>query len=151
MKISWQAPEYVYYEKNKSWYFKAIILVLILAGFFVYLDNYAGTAVILAAGLVYLTHGNKKPRLLNYSLSENGLLMGDKNLPLDKLKSFCISHDDAYPKLYLQKIGKFSTPVSVFLQNINPDIISNFLKQYLSEETSKFSDIQDNINKLLRF
>lgn len=128
-----------------------IFLALILAGVFVLINNYAGGAVILAAALVYLTHGGKKPHFLNYTLSENGLSIGEKNLPMDKFKSFWISDNDLYPRLYLQKIGKFSSPVSVFLVNINPQVITNFLKQYLPLESEKSELIQEKINKLFRF
>ncbi len=150
-KISWTAPEFTYYDKNKKWYVIVIIIALILATVFVLLKSYSGAAVIVASALVFITQGATKPKDITFMLDNDGVHYKEKSLAFNQFREFWVSTGEAYPKLYLQKTGKLSMPISILLKGINPDLIINFLKQYLPYGEKKGEMIHENINKMFRF
>lgn len=150
-KISWTAPEFVYYEKGKKWYLVIGITALAIAAIFVLIKSYSGAAVVVAAALVFFTQGGVKPQDVKFTLDSEGLHYKEKTIGFDQFKEFWIVATPNQPKLYLQKTGKLSLPISIFLKNINPDIVIAFLKQYLPYEEAKGEAIHENINKIFRF
>ena len=150
-KITWAAPEFAFYEKDKSWYTTMIITAIVLIIVFILLQIYAGAAVVVAAALVFLTQGGMKPKQVDYTLDNSGIHYNNKSIEFSQLKSYWIVATEHFPRLYLQRTGKFSMPISIFIKDTNPELVRSFLKQYLPEEEDKGDMIHENINRFIRF
>lgn len=150
-KLSWIAPEFTYYAKTKKWYVIIATIAVIAAVGFVLLKSYSGAAVVIAAVLVFFTQGGVKPKNIEFMLDSDGLHYKDKTFGFDQFKEFWIVAGEDWPKLYLQKTGKLSIPMSIYLKDINPQIIIGFLKQYLPYDEGKGEMVHESINKLFRF
>ena len=71
--LSWTAPEFIRYEKTKSWF---VGLGIITVGFFIVsllMKNYFFALIVpIAAFLIYI-HAQKYPRKLTVSVTEDGI------------------------------------------------------------------------------
>jgi len=149
--MSWNAPEFIFYSKTKKWYTTMTITGLLVAGIFIYIKSYSGAAVAIAAILVFFTQGSVKPKNVDYLLDESGLHFKNNDYDFDKLKSFWVTVGEDYPKLNLLRTGKFSMPISVYLKDVNPQLVIEYLKNFLPYEEDRGELVHENINKMFRF
>lgn len=150
-KFTWSAPEFTYYSKDKKWYWYTILISIVLIVTFILLKIYSGAAVVVAAALVLFTQGNIKPSQIEYTIDNEGIHYKNKNLIYSQLKSFWIVPSQDHQRLYLQKTGKYSLPISISLINVNTQSVRTLLSNYLPEEEDKGEMIHENINKIFRF
>lgn len=91
--IKWRAPEYEYHEKDVSWYWLAIIFVIILVGLSLWQKNLLFAIFVLIAGAVVIFWGRREPRELEFKLEEKGLYIDKKFIAYEILDGFAVKED----------------------------------------------------------
>jgi len=75
-EMTWEAPEFEYYEKDVSWYWITIIIAALIIAFSVWERNFLFGLFIVIAEILVIMWGNQKPRMVAFTLNENGLEIG---------------------------------------------------------------------------
>ena len=90
-----------------------------------------GAIVILVIGLAFAVFGARKPMTIKYSLSEDGIHIGEKFYPYAAFKSFAIIEEGALDSIWLRPLKRFMQPVNIYYapddENTILDVLSNFL------------------------
>jgi len=142
--IEWQAPEFTYYPKNRSWLVASalIALGLIIWGILTY--NFLFVLLMLLGYFSVIVYALKKPRLLRLTLTPKGVKVGKMIYPFENLKSFCIFYQPPLIKeLSLQSKKKFIPYIKIPLGEANVDEVRKFLLKYLPEKKHRESLIDD--------
>jgi len=93
--LSWSAPEYEHRPKGMGWYWGTILLALAILSLAIWQKNFLFAAFIVLAEILTLTWGERPPKLLDFTLTEKGLTIGENTFyPLDNFKSFSVEQDD---------------------------------------------------------
>jgi hypothetical protein len=113
--VHWQAQEYIHHEKTALWFVVFAIVVAGLMAIAIFLMNSLSFAIlipVMAAALIVYTH--RPPRLLDYTLSRQGLHVNDHLYSFSEFKSFGVIHDGKEYSIMLIPTKRFRPGVSVY-------------------------------------
>ena len=152
--ITWRAPEFVYYEKGVAWNMAVAILVAALIGVALWQRNFLLTVFLAVAGILILYWGSRRPEVLQFTLSEKGLDIGERKLyPMESLIGFAILEDaggNGEDELVLRTKNTLATFLKIILPHDHRDDVQNFLAASL-EEMEYQESLTEYIAKLLKF
>lgn len=113
--VHWQATEYIHREKDAMWFtLFAIVVVVLMAVSVLFIQSITFTILIpvMAAALLVYTH--RPPRMLDYTLSHQGLHINDTLYPFIDFKGFGVVHDGQEYSVILIPTRRFKLGVSVY-------------------------------------
>jgi len=147
--VHWQAHEYVHHDKNAGWFVLFTIVVVILTATAIFLIQSITFAIlvpVMAAALLVYIH--RPPRIINYTLSRQGLHVNDQLYPFSEFKSFGVIHDgDAY-FVMLIPVKRFKPAVSVYFPEESGEAIVDMLGARLPMEELHLDAVDEIIRKL---
>ncbi len=148
--INWQAPEFTYFEKSKSWFLISGLITAALFAWAIFSKNML-FALLIALGYFSLTaFAFKKPKLINLTISSHGIKINDALYSFDNLKSFWIFYNPPGVKEISLRSKKTIMPyIKIPLGNKNPAEIRQFLIKYIPEKRHPES-LLDNLAKSLK-
>jgi hypothetical protein len=155
--FSWQALEYIHYEKSSLWYLTILVSAVLAIGITIYFaihsrnwGNWILIPVIIMLVVVLFQYSKRKPNVRNYSLSENGIKIDNKVYLFKQLKSFWFIESSEETSLNFQPLKRLSLIITIPLADVKIDDLRLILGQYLPEEKRE-EDLIDRVSKKLKF
>jgi len=148
--VHWQAHEYIHHEKGAGWFlgFGIVVIVLIaVAIFFIQSVTFAILIPVMAAALIVYSH--RPPRVIDYTLSQQGLHINDRLYSFGEFKSFGVIHDGQEYSVMLVPTKRFRVGVSVYFPEEAGEAIVDMLGARLPMQELHL-DIIDRIIRKLR-
>lgn len=148
--ISWQASEYIEHSRNSGWYIGLIAATAIVAlvVYFVTKDYFAA-GIVVVLGFVTWAYANRKPRQLNYEISDSGFIVGQKKYSYNTFKFFSIIREGTITSVYLYPVKRFMPPVTAFFNPDDESRITEALGEHMPYEERKLEGI-DRLARRLR-
>jgi hypothetical protein len=148
--LSWQASEYIHHHKPATWYMAvlAAAVVLLVAG--VLTRQWSGIAVLIVMTAAVLVYASKQPRVLNYSLSEDGLMIDSKFHPYSQFKSFGVVTDVGWHSIDLDPMKRFMPRLTILLEDHHIDDVIEALSMQLPRN-DRGPDAIERLSRRLRF
>ncbi|HEY5695346.1 MAG TPA: hypothetical protein VIQ80_00765 [Candidatus Saccharimonadales bacterium] len=147
--VRWQAHEYIHHEKGFGWFFlfSLVVIALIALALFVMQSlSFAILIPVMAAALVVYTH--RPPRVLDYTLSRQGLHVNDKLYAFNEFKSFGVIHDDGEYSIMLVPVKRFRAGLTVYFPEEAGEAIVDMLGARLPMQELHLDLIDRLIRKL---
>lgn len=145
-QISWTASEFIAYQKNKSWYVLAVAGVILVAGLiFLATKDTISTIVTIALGVLFIVFASRKPRVLNYEISDKGIRIGDKLHLYRTMKSFAVIEEGTIRSIDILPMQRFMPAISMYYDPKDEDVIISSLGKFLPQENRE----QPLIDKLM--
>jgi len=145
----WRAPEHEATEKDRRWY---LWIGLILSGIVIYAvltDSLVMAITFILIGMVGYIIVNKTPRIVNFYITDDGVIADKEIYEFENIKSFWIFYEPEGPmvvSLYLKsKIMPFA---HIPLGDEDPTVIREILMGYIEEVKQKPSAV-DNFERFL--
>lgn len=151
--VSWEASEYIHHQKDTSWYVIAgvISVVAALVAHLLVNEAFPLTAlVVLAAGAALVAFAARKPHTLRYTLSSEGLIVGDRHFSLQEFRSFSVLQEGAILSVRLFPTQRFMPLLSLYCPKDNVEQIVGILNEHLAFEDRE-PDLVDRIVQKIRF
>ena len=107
--------EYIHHERNILWFVVFAVVVLALMAIAIFLMDSISFAIlvpVMAAALLVYVH--RPPRVLDYTLSRQGLHVNDHLYPFSDFKGFGVIHDGEEYSVMLIPIKRFQPGVVVY-------------------------------------
>ena len=145
--VNWEAREYIEYKKNTGWYIGLFVVVVILCGLAIWLQQWTFLALIVVAAIALLTYTMRKPRMLHYSLSDKGISEGNNLYPFDKFRAFGVLTDNNPDSIVLTPKKRFGSRVRIYFPETEGEQIVDMFGARLPMEPVKL----DMLDKLVRF
>lgn len=148
--VHWQAHEYIHPEKGPGWFlgFSAVVLLLIAVAVFVIQSiTFAILIPVMAAALIVYSH--RPPRLIDYTLSKQGLHVNDRLYSFGEFKSFGVIHDGKEYSIMLVPTKRFRVGVSVYFPEEAGEAIVDMLGARLPMQELHL-DLMDRLIRKLR-
>jgi hypothetical protein len=148
--VHWQASEYIHHERNALWFIVFAIVVLGLIAVAIFLIKSVTFAIlvpVMAATLLVYTR--RPPRVLDYTLSRQGLHINDRLYPFAEFKGFGVIRDGAEYSVMLLPIKRFKMGVSVYFPEEAGEAIVDMLGARLPMQELDL-DLVDKIIRKLR-
>lgn len=147
---SWRAPQFEVYEKSGHWYIIAALFILALITYALFTDSPIMAITFILIGIMGYIYSQKNPEIINFSITERGVL-ADKELYLyENIKSFWIfyEHDHNIKILSLRTKASVFPFVHIPLRNENPVKLREFLIENIPEIKQELSMI-DTLERVL--
>lgn len=150
--ISWQAPEFYYYEKTTNWYWALGIICIGIIVASILLKNFLFAVLVFIAGFALALYGAKKPRMFNFSINDKGIVIDDKQVyPYENIKSFWIEYNPPYHQELLIELKKsMMSKITIILDDVNPEEVKKYLLKHVKEEKISES-LPVIISRILKF
>jgi hypothetical protein len=148
--VRWQATEYIHRDKTPLWFvlFALVCIALIaLAIFVIQSITFAVLIPVMAAAL--LVYSRRPPRVIDYTLSRQGLHVNDHLYPFAEFKSFGVIHGDDEYSVFLVPVKRFKPGVSVYFPEEAGEAIVDMLAARLPMRELHL-DVVDQIIRKLR-
>lgn len=143
--ISWTADEFIVHEKSQKWFIYLWVGagLMVVAALFLLKDwIFALLIAVMAATVMVITR--RTPREMNYTLSQEGLTVGDKFFSMDSFSHFGLVKEGAVWNLRLVSNRRFVPPVTAYLPHDQGEQIVDLLGALLPMEDVQ-TDIIDKI------
>lgn len=142
---SWNFPEFQAYKRSITWYIIAALILIAL--FFIALrqKNYLFVVIIALITFIYLILNQRKPRMITFSITEDGLEVHETFYSYKDIKKFWIIYEPPeVKKLYFDFQSGARPILSIPLESQNPlkvrDILIKYVKEDLERDEELLSD-----------
>jgi hypothetical protein len=147
--VRWQATEYIHHHKGTMWFvvFGIVVLAGIAAAIFLMKSvTFAVLVPVMAAALLVYAH--RPPRVLDYTLSRQGLHVNDRLYSFTEFKSFGVIHDGDEYSVMLIPTKRFKPGVSVYFPEEAGEAIVDMLAVRLPMRDLHLDMVDQVIRKL---
>lgn len=136
-RIRWDSYEFKYREKTRDWFWLVGIITVSSALIFMIFDNVLFGIFILIAGFILMYSSQRKPYIIEFELTNKGVIIGGQMLPFRNIYSFFIFNDKVSPPKLLLKTNRKIAPIVVVpieTDYVDAETIHDFLIHFLPEE-----------------
>lgn len=144
--FSWRAPEFVYTKKPAGWYIGLGAIVLVLVGLAVWAQQWIAIVLLLVMGVGVAIWANRKPRELEYKLSNYGVYVDQKRYLFENFRGFYTFMDYNQKTLDLIPGKNIGTLVSLPLVGMESEVV----EETIARMVPKIDHHEDAIDKLFR-
>jgi hypothetical protein len=149
--VQWTASEYVDHTKGPAWF---VLMGLGLFGtvalvYFLLKDIFAA-ALLGLAGITFAVFAGRRPQVLQYSISPQGISIGQRTHAFEDFKSFSLTESGPLPAILLLPLRRFLPPITIFYDPREEDKIIEALADYLPHEERE-PDVVDRLMSRIRF
>ena len=131
-EINWEASEYIHHEKSVGWYLLfGLGSAIIIGGTYLLLEDIISIIVVTLMSITILVFANRRPRALQYVLSDEGIKIDGRGYAYSSFKSFSIMQYGAVESIYLEPLERFMPPISVYYAPEQAEMITEMIGQYL--------------------
>jgi hypothetical protein len=141
--LEWEAYEYLHYDRSADWFWGVGLITLVIAIAAIILQNVL-LAVLVGVGAVTITlRALRHPEIKRFALTPRGAIENNTLYPYSTLDSFWVDDESLHPKLLI-KSKQTMVPLIIFPlpESVNPQIIHDYLIQYLYDEPMEESSLQ---------
>jgi len=149
--ISWNAPEYLQYEKGRRWYLVAGALAIIAVIISLLTDNITmALAIIAFSGVYYYIQTHHPPKEINIRITELGIYLGDMFFPYSHIRAFWIIYRDGVKTLNLRVAKRFHSDVVIQFDGQDPTPVRNYLVGQIPEWEGKEETVSEVLFRQLK-
>jgi hypothetical protein len=130
--MNWNAPEYLEIERGAGWYAGLAFATLALASL-LYLTSkdYFAVSSIIILGVIVAIFVGRKPRIVEYQLSDSGIEIGQKHYSYGLFKSFTVVRDANLNSVELLPLKRFMLPVSALFAPEDENKVVEIIGEHL--------------------
>jgi hypothetical protein len=150
-EISWTASEFISHQKDSSWYIGlgAATGISCVAIYLLTRDRIT-VVMVLVAAIMFGIFASRQPRVMNYRLDEEGLMIGNKHYGYNNFKSFAVQQEGAINSIFLLPLQRFMPGISIYYPPEEEQRILGTISNYLPHET-RTPDVIDRLMRKVRF
>lgn len=149
--VHWTASEYIDHAKGPAWF--AImglgLFAVVVLTYFVLKDVLAAVLVGIA-GVTFGIFAGRRPQVLEYSITPQGILIGSRAHAFSDFKSFSLTENGPLPAILLLPLKRFLPPITIFYDPKEEGRIVEALADYLPHEDRE-PDVVDRLMSRIRF
>ena len=128
-KIIWQAPEFRHYPKGYGWYFALGAISVMIVGYF----------------------AKQQPQVVEIEITNKGIRYGAIIFPYKQIKHFWIVSNERHRTLNIHTTAWLNNMIILQLEDQNPEIVREYLINYLPEHTETEETTAQRLMHRLKF
>ena len=149
--VAWEASESVHHEKDMMWFVMIVVAGILLSVVSIFLiKSITFTVLIVVMVVALIILARRPPRVLQYELHEQGLVISQKAYSFREFKAFGVVQEGPFHYIVLLPVKRFMPSIDAYFPEEHGEEIVDVLGSHLPMQTIK-QDWLDNITKQLRF
>lgn len=140
---SWNAPEFTYQPKGSGWLIGLFTITSVIIVFSLIMRNFFFSFLVLIAAFLVYIQAHKRPRRINFSITETGIGADGRFYPYKSIVSFWIFEEPELNCLSLETKIFLQPRISIPLGQEKPEQIKNLISKFIKEKKQEehFSDL----------
>jgi len=144
--LTWQTKEFEKHHRTKHWYFWMIVVTVGFVAWSFWTGNILFSLIILMAAIFIFMLGEKNPRDVAFSITNLGIVLGEKFVPYKNIENFWVVYELPDLKNVYFDLKSLMTPrFTINLEKENPvkvrEILLLYIKEDLKREGEPLTDI----------
>lgn len=148
LRVSWEAEEYVTYDKNSGWYIGLSIVGMVLVALSIWMQQWIFAIVVVLAFISLLIYELRPPRKIKYTVDAKGLTEGERIYKFEDYRAFGVMQYDKKFAIVLMPRKRFSLAVTVYFPESKGEEIVDVFGARLPMEAVKLDMIDKIVRKL---
>lgn len=145
--VHWQAVEYIQREKSAIWYIVlAIVTVGLMLVAILWMQSWSFAILVPVMSAALVIYARRPPHEVSYTLSRQGLHIGDVLYPYSDYKSFTLISGDDQHQIMLVPIKRFKPGISVYF----PEEVGERIVDMLAARLPMREQHLDAVDRLIR-
>ncbi len=149
--LDWNAEEFSYYEKSRTWFLIGGAIFFLVVGYFTITKQITTALTFLLLGLTIYIFSLKKPRKIRCQITNHSISADTAIYYFKEIESFWIFYEPPEFKVISLKHKKPYLPlIQIPLGETDPILVRRSLLQFLHEEEQE-EGFSDKMARFLRF
>jgi hypothetical protein len=149
--ISWSAPQFISHDKSNQWFLICLAGAAVLGVIIYLITKDFLSAITIAFAIVILgAYSYRKPKNINYAVSQDGIGVGTRVYVYEEFRSFTAVPEGPYLSVTLFPLKRFAPLVGLYYMGEDESLIVDFLSERLPMQEPK-SDLVDNLMRRIKF
>lgn len=127
--MKWSSPEFEYKEKSNTWFLTVITIAVVIGLLALWQTNFLFLVFTAVAALMIIVWSQKKPKVINFELDDEGLWIERVFYSYNKFGAFAIKRGS----LLFEQKERFRPHLIVSFDKKNLDAIRKHLLDFLPE------------------
>lgn len=145
--VHWQAAEYIQRDKSALWYvILAVITVGFMAAAILWMQSWSFAVLVPVMSAALIIYSRRPPHEVPYTLSRQGLHIGDVLYPYNEYKSFTLISGDDQHQIMLVPVKRFKPGISVYF----PEEVGERIVDMLAARLPMQEQHLDAVDRLIR-
>ena len=133
--MAWRGPEFEIIERDRKWYLYVTAILLAIIAYAIYTNGLIMAITFILIGMLGYIYIQKEPRILNFAITEDGVVAGKEIYAFENLESFWIFYEeDGLQVVSLHSKSYLLPYLHVPIHDQDPVEIRRILLDYLPEE-----------------
>lgn len=146
----WKGPEFEVYERDKKWYLVMSAILLIIISWALYSNSPIMAITFILIGVVGYIYVNKEPRVLDYIVTHDGVIVGNELYQYENIDSFWIFYEPPHTKILSLKTKGILLPfVHVPLHDEDPVRVREIILDHIPERKQE-EGLTEVLERLIR-
>lgn len=151
LEVKWEAPEYVFYDKDVGWYWVSIILAVLVLAAAIWQRNFLFGFFVVVAEILILVWGARSPRRIGFAATEKGLTIGGRKFyPWGEIEDFSLGNEEEWPDVIFRFKQRFRPTLKIHLSKESREAIVKTLRTFV-REVEREETLTDLFEKFFRF
>jgi len=151
--VNWKISEFDKHDHGKQWYIIASVIATALLIYSFVAGNFLFAVIMVLGATIVILHDSHEPEIVHFSVTDEGLIIGQKFIDFDDIKNFSIIYKPRadVKKLYFEFKNVLRPRLSVELNDINPLKIREILLHYLQEDLERDAEpLSESLGRLFK-
>ncbi len=136
--LSWRAPEFEEYARDRKWYLGITAVLLAIIAYAIFTNGLIMAITFILIGMLGYIYIHKDPRILNFRITEDGIIAGREIYTFDNMQSFWIFYEEDGLQVISFHTHNYLLPYfHIPIHDQDPAHIREILLDYLPEEKSE--------------
>jgi hypothetical protein len=132
--LGWRAPEFEVYEKDTRWLAYIYLVLIAIVGYAIYSNSLIMAIVFILIGVIIYIHFHKESRVIDFSITADGVIAGKEIFEFENIRSFWIFYDPPREKyISFHTRGHLVPFIHVAIDDQDPVEIRSILIKYIPE------------------
>lgn len=146
--VEWEASEYVQHAKGPAWFIVVGVVTVVAMGVALFFQQWLLVVLLAVMGVTFAIFGMRKPRVIRYRLSDDGLVIGDKTYRLTDFRAFGVREDGAFYTVMLIPVKRLAPGLNIYFSEDEGERILDILGDHLPMEPMQTDPIDLLMSKL---
>lgn len=148
--LHWQAPEFeMIFRREKKWYLYISLILAAIVAYAVYSNSPLMAIVFILVGVLGYIYLNQEARILDFMITEDGVVAGREIYPFENINSFWIFYEPGEMKVVSLKNKSYLLPyIHIPIHDQDPTVVREHLLKFIPEVKQELNMI-DTLERII--
>lgn len=150
--LEWRAPEFMYFEKGKMWYFVMALAFAGLVAFGIWTKSFITVITFVILFVIIYIYAQRKPEEIYFAVTLDGIIYGNSFFPYESIEGFWLDYDPPHnAALHIHVRRMIAPKLTIQLTDQDPVELRRMLIKEVPENERLADGLTENLSRRIKF